>query len=402
MKKVLIIAPYTYFPHESGFNRFIHIAEMLADNNYLVELVTSNFIHNEKKFREFKDFKKKTQHLKYKITLLEEIGYSTNVSLERIKSQKEFSNNLKNYLRNNYDYDLIYTAYPLISAAEIALQYSEKNKIPFILDIQDIWPESINTFLKLPIPLLNVLIFPLSIKANRIYKKAKNVIAVSDTYLDRALKVNMNVNYKKTIPIGTDLEYFDQHRSLSKKNIENEFWITYIGTISHSYDIETLIKAVMLLNKQGYDNIKLKICGNGPQEHKLKEVSKNNDSIEFLGNLKYESLIPILSMSDVAANALTKGSMGSLTNKLGDYLSAGLPILNSSLNKEVLNLIVQKNVGFNYSPGDYTELSKLILLLFNDDQLRETLAWNARNLAEEKFDRKITYPSIISLIKEVI
>ncbi|NLL56853.1 MAG: glycosyltransferase family 4 protein, partial [Clostridiales bacterium] len=40
--------------------------------------------------------------------------------------------------------------------------------------------------------------------------------------------------------------------------------------------------------------------------------------------------------------------------------------------------------------------------LYNSEDLRKRMGENNRNLAEEKFDRKYTYPQIIELIKNLL
>ena len=404
MKRILIVAPFTILPGEKGFNRFRYLAERLVNEGYEVELLTSNFLHNEKIFRKEKDICNFNTVNQLRITLINEKGYRRNVGFGRIVSHKKFSKNLKSYLKNKKSsYDIVYCAYPLIESSEVVIKYCDQEEIPFVLDIQDIWPESINTILKLPHFLLSILLLPITFKANRIYRASVNIVAVSHTYLNRALRANSNVENRLVIPIGTDINVFDK-LSLEKVNkTENEFWVTYIGTLSYSYDIETLIQAIKVIKNKGYSNIKLLICGSGPKEQELKEMaSEISDGVNFLGHLTYQDMVPILYNSNVAANALTKSSLGSLTNKLGDYLAAGLPILNSGSNIEVLDLIEKESLGINYESGDFNSLADHIIYLYLNLEIREKHGLNSRRVAEKNFKREKTYNEITTLIKSII
>jgi len=312
--------------------------------------------------------------------------------------------NLKKYL-NNLDNkpDLIYTAYPTMTSAHIAGKYANNYEISFVLDIQDIWPEAFKITTNLSDKIVNILTLPLTFYANKIYSLADFIIGVSDTFVQRACKLSYTTNKNLVVYIGTDLEYFDQQKTNFNIEKNNQFWLTYIGTLSHSYDIKTVIKAVKEVEKEGYDDIKFKVIGTGPFEEQFKKVAKDiNSPTEFLGYLKYEKMIPYLVNSDLALNALKKSSMGSVTNKLGDYLASGLPILNSGSNQEVRNMIENKKVGYNYKPGNVNELARLIIKLYKNNDKRETFSNNSRQFAEDKFDRNITYDKIYKVLENLI
>lgn len=60
------------------------------------------------------------------------------------------------------------------------------NNVRFIIDIQDLWPEAFKMVFKLPI-VSDIVFAPFNFLANGIYKRADEIIAVSDTYVNRAL-----------------------------------------------------------------------------------------------------------------------------------------------------------------------------------------------------------------------
>ena len=279
-------------------------------------------------------------------------------------------------------------------------KFAKLHQIPFIIDIQDVWPESIKNTLKFPAPITDTLLYPMTWYANRIYQLADFVVGVSESYVQRVQKVNHHAKSFSSVFIGTDLGYFDSfnHR-IDKKS--DEFWITYVGTLSYSYDIETVIKAVSALNQKGLTNIVFKVLGDGPLKPKFAKLAQETGAqVNFMGYLPYEKMIPILANSDLAANAINKGAQQSITNKIGDYLASGLPVLNSSENSEFKQMVKERKLGYSYNPGDVEQLTKLIEKLYENSDLRKVCGSNARKLAEEKFDRRTSYESIYSVVKE--
>ena len=76
------------------------------------------------------------------------------------------------------------------------------------------------------VPILSrVAFYPFNLIANSAYRSASKIIAVSDTYVDRAKKVN---GHSKTLSvyIGTEPDLFDNNKSKGKKadKKEEEFY----------------------------------------------------------------------------------------------------------------------------------------------------------------------------------
>ncbi|WP_226581073.1 glycosyltransferase family 4 protein [Halobacillus litoralis] len=402
VKNVYLITPYTVLPGEKGFHRSPYIAENLANRGHNVTLVTSNFLHYDKDFRDKKKIAALSAELPYDIVLLDETGYKKNIGFDRIRSHNFLSKQLKGYLENlEKDPDVLYCTYPPMDTTSVVGKHAKKHGIPFMIDVIDTWPESIKSVVTLPDRLVDTVLYPLTIYANTIYNMADYVIGLSQSYVNRVEMANKKAKDYAPIYLGTDLGYFDQCKQQSIKKDPEEFWITYVGMVGHSHDLDTVIKSVALLKNEGIDNIVFKVAGAGPLLDKFKELAnKLNAPVHFTGQMTYEEVVPLLANSEVAANALVKGAQQSITYKIADFVSAGLPVLNSSLNKEFVQLVKEYQIGFNYNPGDYKQLAELIKKLYNDRMLCKEMGNNARSLAEERFDRRNTYGRIYDMVEQ--
>lgn len=404
MKNILILAQFTQLPGENGNNRgrFKLISEMLSKSNYKVTVVTSKFRELDRTHRKWE---KEFDAAPYEVVLLDELGYTENISFKRIFSMQTFTWNLERYL-NEYGskFDIIYACVPGLDSALIAGKFAKKKKIPFIIDVQDIWPEAMYD-LVLDIPIISKIIFyPMQRMANKVYELADGIMAVSKTYLDVAIKKNKKSQFNNFVYIGTNLDEFD--KSIINSSIgdlvsksKDEYWISYIGSIGHSYDLKTFLNATQQANLEGL-NVKPIIIGTGPLESEIKEyaVSIGSEAI-FTGWVDHRTMGLYLKQSDAVINAIKKKAPQSITNKIGDYLSIGRPVLNGSLNSEFKSLLKEYNFGINYDPENTSSLKSAIFSLFSlSDEVRNELGKNARKLAEEKFDRNKTYKIIMDMI----
>jgi len=394
-KHILLVAPFISLKGEAYFNRFRYLAQNFVKNGYKVTLITSDFEHFTKKHRN-NDVEKYKED--YDIYFIHEIGYKKNVSIFRLISHKIFCNNLNNYIKNNIEkFNIVYSAYPLICSNLVLGKYAKKYNIPLIIDIQDVWPESISAFLGKYTKIFSPVIKIFSIRANRTYSYANGLVAVSKTYLERAKKVNFT-KYHEVAYIGADTKKIKNIVPVKKD--ENEFWITYIGTLSYSYDIETIIQTASLL--KNYENIKFFIIGDGQNRDSLKKLNKKiKANVIFLDSMPYEDMISYLKSSDIGLNAIQGYAIPSITNKISDYICTNTVVLNSSTNYEIVNLIDNNKIGFNYKAGDCKELKQKIEFLYNNKNILQIYKKNI-NYVVNRFDRNIEYKKIYVLIKKIL
>lgn len=380
---------------ESNNSRFVYIAKLLAmSKNNNVEIITSDFNHTKKE-----KFNKVGKLDGVKITACHEPGYPKNVCLKRFNSHKKLSKNIKEYLEKRKKPDIIYCAIPSLAVGKIVAQYAEKNGVRFVIDIQDLWPEAFKMVFKIPL-LSNAIFYPMKRQANYIYKCADDIIAVSDTYRDRATSVNKKYKNKLTVFLGTNLEYFDKCKEKNIKHYnDNIIRIAYIGTLGHSYNIKTIIDALELL-KEKYNNLNFLVMGSGPLKNQFEAYAKDkNINCEFTGRLEYPEMVGTLCSCDIAVNPITHGAAQSIINKVGDYAAAGLPVINTQENLEYRNLVEKYNIGYNCENSNKQDIANKIEILIKDKKLRKELGNNNRKLAEEKFDRKKTYNQIVKIIE---
>lgn len=380
MSNILIVAPFCSLPGEPYFNRFLFLAELLSEK-HTVTLVTSSFRHFDKSHRKPQD-----NTNRYRVVLLHEPGYKSNVSLSRVISHRKFCKNLDLWLTKQKSFDLIYSAFPLIQSNLIIKKLKAKLGAKHIVDVQDVWPESISSAIpwvsKIPPKLI-----PFSTKADLAYSSADALVAVSQTFLNRALKEKPGTP-AKVVYIGSDFETINNAKKIP---LSDKLKLVYIGTLSHSYDIETAIVSVDELSQEGFD-VELHILGGGPFEKKLRALNCKN--VFFHGFHEYRKAIGFVKSCDIAINPLIKTASQSVTNKLSDYLAIGIPIINSQENPEVLALL-QSVTHANYTPGSTTSFKEAFKNIY---RIRESLKFHP----DIRFDRSIEYKKIEQLIDSLL
>lgn len=396
MKDIVVVANFCGDLSENDNIRFTYLCRELA-KNHNVELITSDFSHTEKAHRQAHNYK-----TSFKVTLLHEPGYKRNVSLKRFFSHFMWGNAVKKYLKSRKQPDVIYCAVPSLKGPLAAAKYCEKHGIRFIVDVQDLWPEAFKMVLNIPV-ISNVIFAPFNFLSNGIYKRADEIVAVSDSYVNRALSVNKKCKSGNTVYLGTRLETYDKgvkEATPIYKKSGTQVLVGYCGSLATSYDIPNLIYAVRKLYDKGIKNIKLIIMGDGTHKDMFEGIAiKSEIDAVFTGGLSYDVMCAQLNECDIVVNPIKHGSAATIINKHGDYAASGLPVVNSQESEEYRKLVDEYKMGLNCKNEDAQDMADKLEMLILDKEMRLQMGKNARKCATEKFDRFITYKKIIDLIE---
>lgn len=396
MKNILIIANFCRDFSQNDNGRFMYLCKELSKNNN-VEIVTSDFRHSTKTHKPVLSTK-----WPFKITFIHESGYKKNISIKRFISHYLWGKKVGKYLNTIQKPDVIYCSIPSLTAPLKAARFCEKNKIKFIIDIQDLWPEAFQMVFNVPI-ISKIIFYPFKKIADSSYKKADVICSVSETYGKRAYSVNHKTSKIHTVFLGTKLEVYDENAKgmgFCEKN-DGEIWLGYCGSLSTSYDLKCVIDALKLMKTNNQKCPKFIIMGDGAKKEEYEKYAKERKiNFVFTGRLNYDEMCATLSKCDIVINPIAAGSAASIINKHGDYAASGCPVVNTQENEEYRKLIEKYNMGINCRNEDFTDVYNAILLLMENSDLRHEMGKNARQCAKEMFDRKKTYIELIDCILE--
>lgn len=411
MKKIAIITMGVKLKDEKGYTRFGYLAEFLTKAGFQVDLITTTFQHWEKAQRDLKKIQADIDADEYPFGLrfIYEPGYKKNVDLARVRSHKIAAKNLKKMLEakpeDGKDYDLLYAEIPPNDVARVAAEYGVAHNIPFVADVNDLWPEAMRMVLDIPV-VSSILFHPLQRDAEKVYSMVSGVVGTSDEYRDRPFKNQKRNVPKVTVYVGNEIKIFDEGAEKNKESVakpEGEFWVSYAGTIGTSYDIRTMVLAGEELIRRGHSDIKIKILGGGPMKDELEKLAKDMkiENVEFVGYAPYDKMAAYLAESDILVNSFVKKAPQSIVTKIGDYLAAGKAMINTCMSPEFRNKVEADGFGVNIMPEDVEILAGAIEDLYNNDEKRLAMGKRAREIAEEQFDRPKAYKKIRNLITEL-
>jgi len=395
--KIWLVNPFDSLPGETFRpGRYAFLAKLLADYGHQTTWWTSNFFHMTKTFR--KPFEDRPN---LKIIQLDTPAYQRNICFKRIKNHRIYSKKFEQIAAGHTPPDIIIASCPPLVSANSAIKIAKRLGTKCVIDIQDLWPESFEIIL--PPAIAKILLYPLKKYADKIYRSADAVSAVSETYINRAAFASRNCARSFVAHLGIDIKLFDKCEKTSylPEKKAGELWAVYIGTIGSCYDVKTVVETAAML-QSSYPNIRFFIAGDGPERTVLKKAAEDKKlaNCEFLGLLEYDELVGLLRQSDIGLNVFVKNAKNAFPNKIFDYMAAGLAIINS-IPGELEKIIKDNAAGLQYNAGDAESLKDAILKLHEKPQKCKEMGQTARRLVEEKFDKNKQYLKYVKFLEEI-
>lgn len=383
-----------------GATRYTFLCALLAQAGYEVHFITSRFQHWDKEMRP-EGFDPKTP---YEVHLIDEPGYPKNMCPQRIWSHHVMAKNVAAFFEQDHAFDLIYCQIPPNDVAVSVAEAADRYRIPLIIDVNDLWPEAFRVALDVPV-VSGVAFAPFYAQAKRAYALADAIVGTSDEYASRPFKDRPSNIPKLVVYVGNDLAEFDRgvdEFALEIDRPEDELWVTYAGTLSACYDLATLIQAVAQVAEKR-PSVRLKLLGDGVDRAALEQAAADTGApVDFLGYVPYRQMAAYLECSDVLVNSLARKAPQSVPTKIADYLAAGKPMVNTSPSPEFGLKVAQDDFGVNVEPEQPDLLAQALDQLLSDEPERMRMGMNAREVAEEQFDRAKSYQATLKLVESLI
>lgn len=390
-------------PHRVGI-----LSKILVKQNHNVTWWTTTFDHQHKKYLYKKNIELKNDLGVDMVFLHSKTNYKKNISLNRIKNHREVGAEFKSLAINKTKPDIIFCAFPTIDLANEAVNFGLLNKIPVVIDVRDLWPDTFKHYIPpILMPLASLVLSNMYRKTNNIFKKAYAITGITDEFVNYGIRfsnrtrteLDKSFSFGYPIPSISKVDKDIAFNKLKKEIDFNKFVVCFFGTIDKSFDFDTVIEAAKKLNN---NDIIFVICGKGGSLLNLKEQTKDMNNIVFPGWINNNEILTMMDYSNAALSPYinTKDYLTSISNKSIEYLAGSLPVL-SSIRGVFGNILIENDCGLVYDNCPL-KLLENILLLKNNKDLHKQMALNAKKLYENNYSDIVVYPKMINHFEKIL
>lgn len=320
---------------------------------------------------------------KYKNKIFEE-KYNGSVAVNRFKAPQEGKNPIVRAFRyfwcnfrtyqialKNKNVDVVFSnstpptqgAISGIVARKLSKKY--KKKVPFVYNLQDIFPDSlVNTNLTHN----GSVLWKIGRKLEDFtYRHADKIIIISKAFKKNLLAKGVSERKVEIISNWIDLESVQPVERKDNKLIDefdldpSKFLVVYAGNFGAAQGADIVIKAAMEL--QAYKDIQFVIFGGGAYFKDAKEQAKNLDNIFIHELMPQDRISEVYSLGNVALVTCKAGTgEAGMPSKIWSIMACNTPIIASfDTDSDLAEVIRDSGAGKCVEPGDILELSNAIV-----------------------------------------
>lgn len=261
--------------------------------------------------------------------------------------------------------DVLFVYHPPLTIGIPAYILSRLWRVPFVYQIQDMWPETLSATGMLKNPRLLGWIDRL---ARWVYKKAHSILVISPGFRRNLLEKGVPDEKIHVISNWVDPATYYQAEPdpelAQKLGLAGRFNVMYAGNIGEAQGLETVIETARLLRDD--PQVQFVLVGDGVALPRLQRLVEQEGltNVRFLGRYPAHEMPGLYALADALLVHLKDDPLFRITipSKTLAYLGAGKPIL-AAVAGDVADLIESVGAGLTCPPENASALAAAVRTL---------------------------------------
>ncbi|KMT63383.1 glycosyltransferase family 4 protein [Paenilisteria newyorkensis] len=395
MKKILLISQNFYPEIGSAANRMKQLFRLFRQDYDTTLFTTEPQYPNRDMYEQEKFWDADLEDANIVRVKTRTSKYEANMILRFLLYLETLCRFIWKILTEKQSFDVVYVSSPPISIALAGLIAKRKMKAKLIVDIRDLWPETLKGVGKFTSPIFLHIAYRLE---KRIYKKADEIIVNSERFATYMIEQGVDPAKITFVPNSLTQEEFDL--GAKKRPLINEpLTVIYTGNIGLAQELASFIRMADYF--QDNPHVRFKMIGYGANYQKLVDSVKEKDlkNVNVSPPDTRANVLHELAQADVAFVSLVPHPVFEtvIPGKIVDYMGIGLPIIGmvSGYSKDVINA---SETGFIFGHDKEQEMYRGLCHLIQDHELRKRLHQNGLAFAKENYNWQENFKRIEKII----
>lgn len=259
--------------------------------------------------------------------------------------------------------DVIYAYHPPLTTGIAAALLSGIKRAPFVLDIQDLWPDTLSVTGMIQSETLLRVVDAL---CRLLYRRATRITVLSPGF-KRALVARGVPEHKVEVIynwVDEDrLSLVPETGTDAPLKKDDRFNVVFAGTMGKAQGLDTVLDAAQILLAR-LPLARFVLVGGGIEVPRLEAECRRRglSNVEFLPAMPMESVGGVLAVADALLVHLCDDPLFSITipSKTQAYLAAGKPIL-MAVSGDAAELVARSDAGVTCAPEDALALADAVV-----------------------------------------
>jgi len=388
---ILLVNHYALPPSQPGGTRHYSLARALMARGHRVTIAASGFDHGTRADRLAPgEALRRTEHGGVPFLWLRTPGYRGNAGAARFWNMQVFARAVATRLAAALEPrpDVIVGSSPHPFAAQAALRLARRLGVPFVLELRDVWPQSLVEVMG--VSRWHPVVWLMARIERELYREADHIITLLPGIGPRVAERGGDPAALTWVSNGIDLDLMPPVREPGERE---PFTFMYAGSHGLTNALDVLVDAAVRLRVRPTRPWRLVFLGTGPEKPRLEARVRalGLGNLSFLPPVPKQAVYEVLATADaycVSCHATPLWNHGISFNKLYDFMAMARPTV-IGLDCPG-NPIVQSGGGLTVAPGDPAAMAGgMEQLLALGTGARREMAGRARAFVEAQFDIRV-------------
>ncbi|MEX0884943.1 MAG: glycosyltransferase family 4 protein [Phycisphaeraceae bacterium] len=301
--------------------------------------------------------------------------------------------------------DVIVATSPQLLTAVAGYVLARLKRVPFVLEVRDLWPESI---MAVDAMKENFIIRRLRDVAAYLYRHSDRIVTVGEGYREQITKrYGIDPSRMTVIPNGIDARLFEpgEHDNDVRRELGwgDRFVVMYLGTHGMAHALHRVIEAADRLRDR--DDIRFVFVGEGAEKRRLQQQAAELElaNVEFIGQQPKERVRDFYAACDLGLVTLRRTDLFQdvLPSKIFELLGMKRPVV-LSVDGHARRLVEEAGGGWFVPPEDVDALVDAILHARGHPAELATMGEAGRSYILAHYDRRALAGQYVQLLREVV
>jgi len=297
--------------------------------------------------------------------------------------------------------DIIIATSPQFFTALAGRTLSFWKRKPWIMEVRDLWPESIKTVGAMKD---SIFIRYFEKEERWCYKSASKVVSVTDSFKKTIIEKGIPADKIEVVKNGANFDLFKPlHKDselLKRLNLNGQIVIGFIGTHGMAHKLDFILDCAKKLQNTNYHFL---FIGDGAMKNTLVEKKEKEriSNVTMLDSVSKDQVSRYLSLVDISLISLKKSDLFEtvIPSKIFENAAMEIPIL-IGVDGEARSIIEKYNAGLFFEPENETSFFSKLHEITNPENQNE-FKTGCKKLALD-FDRKVLAKKMFEIIQNTI
>jgi glycosyltransferase involved in cell wall biosynthesis len=298
--------------------------------------------------------------------------------------------------------DVVIGSSPTFFAAMAALAAARRHRVPFVMEVRDLWPA---IFVDLGVLRNRTVIRALERLEMALYRRATRVVTVTEAFRRDLIARGVPAAKVATVRNGADVEFWQPGEASPELRralgLDGAFVVLYLGAFGISQGLSRVLECARALRSD--PRIRFLLVGDGAERERLVRQAAGLANVRLLEPVDKARARELYRLADVCLVPLRDVPLFEtfVPSKLFEIMAMARPVV-GSVRGEAAEILEESGAAVVVPPEDSAAMAGALRDLADRSEARRAMAERGREFVTKRFSREALARDYLDVLEDAV